>query len=116
MGALYYCVVSLSTIGFGDYVPAKVDTTSIWQSFYASVCLLWIYFGLVCVSVAIRKLGEGMGYLFKIESDENENFDTEVLEGGIENVGGFDRAPSYELVVAGTEVTSIQRDFLTVEL
>lgn len=38
------------------------------------------------------------------------------LEGGIENVVGLDRAPSYELVVAGTEVTSIQRDFLTVEL
>ena len=80
MEALYFCVITLSTIGFGDYVPDQVDDeNSIWLSFYLTFCMLWIYFGLVCVSVLIRELTIGMGYLFEIRDEDN------IVDGNLEN-------------------------------
>ena len=109
MESVYYCVITLSTIGFGDYVPGKIDgISSIWSSFYLAACTIWIYFGLVCVSVVIREMTNDMGDLLRIsggdslsENGEQDNFSS--YNSCLETLNLrsilLDPSPEYNIVV-----------------
>lgn len=109
MESFYYCVITLSTIGFGDYVPGKIDgVSSIWSSFYLAACTIWIYFGLVCVSVLIRELTNDMGDLlrisdgdFRTQSGEHDNLSNYNICLETLNLRSIllDPSPDYNIVV-----------------
>ena len=53
--ALYYCFISLSTIGFGDYVPKPASSTFL-SFLYVAYIMLWIFSGLVWMSVFLNRI------------------------------------------------------------
>ncbi|KAL3102668.1 hypothetical protein niasHT_029696 [Heterodera trifolii] len=52
----YYCLITLSTIGFGDYVPAQTDQRLHKEPFYLLFTLFFILFGLAIFSACINLL------------------------------------------------------------
>ena len=53
--AVYYCFVTLTTVGFGDFVPAQASSTDV-HAFYRVLCAVWIMFGLAWVALIITKI------------------------------------------------------------
>ena len=53
--AVYYCFVSLTTVGFGDFVPAQASGTQV-QAFYRICSAAWILVGLAWVALLIAKV------------------------------------------------------------
>ncbi len=53
--AFYYCIVTLTTVGFGDFVPAQRDRSSL-GTFYRICSGVWIWFGLACVALLIAQI------------------------------------------------------------
>lgn len=51
--ALYYCVVTLTTVGFGDFVPAQKDGSLYF--FYRLCSAAWIWFGLAYIALVISE-------------------------------------------------------------
>ena len=62
--SIYYCFVTLTTVGFGDLVPTR-DTDNIkYQGLYRVCASGWIWFGLAFVALVIsqvQSLIEGFG-------------------------------------------------------
>lgn len=54
----YYCFVTLSTIGFGDYVAGSFEKNYIW--IYKLVVVLWIVFGLAYLSMILNFISQGL--------------------------------------------------------
>ncbi|XP_054154281.1 potassium channel subfamily K member 2-like [Oppia nitens] len=54
----YYCFVTLSTIGFGDYVAGSFEREYIW--IYKLAVVLWIIFGLAYLSMILNFIGQGL--------------------------------------------------------
>jgi uncharacterized membrane protein YhaH (DUF805 family) len=50
--AVYYCFVTLTTVGFGDFVPAQTSESEI-LSFYRICSAAWIIVGLAWVALLI---------------------------------------------------------------
>lgn len=55
---LYYCFITLSTIGFGDYVAANFDRDYIW--IYKTGVVLWIIFGLGYLAMILNYISRAM--------------------------------------------------------
>ncbi|RWS12312.1 open rectifier potassium channel protein 1-like protein [Dinothrombium tinctorium] len=53
----YYSFVTLSTIGFGDYVAGQFDKD--WARYYRIVVVLWIIFGLAYLSMILNFISQG---------------------------------------------------------
>ena len=53
--AFYYCFITLSTIGFGDYVPKPASSTFL-SFLYVAYIMLWIFAGLVWMSVFLNRI------------------------------------------------------------
>jgi uncharacterized membrane protein len=54
--AIYYCFVTLTTVGFGDFVPTAPDSRL--AGFYRMCVLMWIFIGLAFISLVIAKVQE----------------------------------------------------------
>jgi hypothetical protein len=54
----YYCFVTLSTIGFGDYVAGSFEKDYIWV--YKLIVVLWIIFGLAYLSMILNFISQGL--------------------------------------------------------
>lgn len=84
MGAAYYCFITISTVGFGDFVPGtSMSTTNLqMQMIFAAVymllglALLSMCFSLIQEEIAVKfkMLGEKLG-LSKKEKDEDDDED-----------------------------------------
>ncbi|XP_038825459.1 potassium channel subfamily K member 16 [Salvelinus namaycush] len=55
--AIYYCFISLSTIGFGDYV-ADSNPDKYYPEWYSILMASWIFFGLAWLALVINHTGE----------------------------------------------------------
>ena len=62
--AVYYCFVSLTTVGFGDFVPAQGPSSSV-NDFYRICSAAWIIVGLAWVALLLTKMQK---LLVKVES------------------------------------------------
>ena len=54
--AFYYCFITLTTIGFGDYVALQKNDMLTQQHEYVTFCLIFILFGLAVLSAAMNLL------------------------------------------------------------
>ncbi len=52
--AIYYCFVTLTTIGFGDYVALQQDSSLETTPEYVAFALLFIMFGLAIVAASLN--------------------------------------------------------------
>ncbi|XP_064484867.1 potassium channel subfamily K member 4-like isoform X2 [Ornithodoros turicata] len=55
---LYYCFITLATIGFGDYVAGNFDGDYIW--IYKTGVVLWIIFGLGYLAMILNYISRAM--------------------------------------------------------
>ncbi|XP_067949022.1 potassium channel subfamily K member 1-like [Watersipora subatra] len=53
LDSLYYCIISVSTIGLGDYVPGNGYSQPS-RTFYQLSVSIYLFFGIICVMVTIR--------------------------------------------------------------
>ena len=53
--AIYYCFVTLTTVGFGDFVPAQ-QSGSDSQGIYRICTAAWIIFGLAWLSLLLARI------------------------------------------------------------
>lgn len=56
--SFYYCFISLSTIGFGDYVAGQQVGPWLWA--YKVALVLWIIFGLSYLSMILNFISQGL--------------------------------------------------------
>ncbi|CAG5124835.1 unnamed protein product, partial [Candidula unifasciata] len=54
--AFYYCFITLTTIGFGDFVALQRNNMLTNQPEYVTFCLIFILFGLTVISAAMNLL------------------------------------------------------------
>ncbi|XP_011444650.1 potassium channel subfamily K member 16 [Magallana gigas] len=80
--ALYYCFVTLSTIGFGDYIAAMSENslgTRGLEDVYRVVTYVWILFGLAYLSLLINYISN----VFIKKAEEMERLTKEKLEAEV---------------------------------
>uniref|UniRef100_A0A3Q4FZB8 Potassium channel, subfamily K, member 4a n=1 Tax=Neolamprologus brichardi TaxID=32507 RepID=A0A3Q4FZB8_NEOBR len=65
--SLYFVVITLTTVGFGDYVPGTED-----NSFFKLLVLLWIVFGLAYFASILTMIGNWLRVLSKRTRAEME--------------------------------------------
>lgn len=53
--AVYYCFVTLTTVGFGDFVPAQGSGTQV-HAFYQIFSAVWILVGLAWIALLIARV------------------------------------------------------------
>ncbi|XP_058804377.1 open rectifier potassium channel protein 1 isoform X2 [Phymastichus coffea] len=60
--AVYYAFVTLTTIGFGDYVAGQDNTKGkgLWFALYKAFLIVWILFGLGYIVMIMTFIGRGM--------------------------------------------------------
>ncbi|XP_063425529.1 potassium channel subfamily K member 16-like [Mytilus trossulus] len=85
LDGLYYCFVTLSTIGFGDYVAAISENRLSDKGagdVYRIVTFAWILFGLAYVSLIISYITN----VFVKRTEQVEKFTKDALEGEIDRL------------------------------
>ena len=71
--AAYFCFITMSTIGFGDYVPSNSFLnyeTSMYGKFQMVVCTTYIMLGLACLATVLSLIQEGL--MLKAERMKNK--------------------------------------------
>ena len=58
--SMYYCFVTLTTVGFGDFVPSRNPNGSFSQGLYRVCAAGWIWFGLAFVALLIGRVQSSM--------------------------------------------------------
>ncbi|XP_041354264.1 potassium channel subfamily K member 16-like [Gigantopelta aegis] len=70
--SLYYVVVTLTTVGFGDFVPGANEKN--FRAVYKLVVCVWIMIGLAWVALLISEVGDVMrGKVSKLINKHNSN-------------------------------------------
>lgn len=54
--SLYYCFITVTTIGFGDYVALQDPKDHLYSNTYVGISLLFIFFGLTIVGSVMNQL------------------------------------------------------------
>ncbi|KAL4230823.1 potassium channel subfamily K member 4 [Mactra antiquata] len=88
--AWYYTVVTLTTVGFGDYVPGQDDTTVRWL--YKILTAIWIFIGLSWLSMVMNLIQD----FLKLQSIKIDN-DVEKEENNEDNKAGDKKTKETEL-------------------
>ncbi|XP_018616715.2 potassium channel subfamily K member 17-like [Scleropages formosus] len=73
--SIYYCFITLSTIGFGDYV-ADSNPDRTYPEWYGCLTAVWIFFGLAWLALLINHsidILEGINAHFKQEKSQPED-------------------------------------------
>lgn len=83
-GSIYFTFVTLSTIGFGDYVPAtgdpklqlpeKASTTTatvVLFCYYMYICF-WMFTGLIFFNIVLNKMSGFINWIFEFGVTEQE--------------------------------------------
>ncbi|XP_041468161.1 potassium channel subfamily K member 10-like [Lytechinus variegatus] len=78
----YYCFITLTTIGFGDYV-AGTNSDIPYTVVYKWFTLLWIFFGLVIMATVISKMTDWL-------SERTENVKVSMKRGNKKEDGSDD--------------------------
>ncbi|XP_045202858.2 potassium channel subfamily K member 2-like isoform X2 [Mercenaria mercenaria] len=65
--AWYYTIVTLTTVGFGDFVPGQSDSDI--PVYYKLVVSAWIFFGLAWLSMMLNLVGD----FFKVQANKINN-------------------------------------------
>ncbi|KAI1895158.1 hypothetical protein AGOR_G00103420 [Albula goreensis] len=94
--AIYYCFITLSTIGFGDYV-ADNNPEKTYPEWYGSLLGVWIFFGLAWLALLIN---HGIDIL------ENANTSKKGDEGGSNDPNGPEEQPAGETSLNEVQTTS----------
>nr|CAI5855424.1 unnamed protein product [Callosobruchus analis] len=84
--SFYYCFVTLTTIGFGDYVALQNDNALIERPGYVALSLVFILFGLAVVAASINLLV----LRFMTMNTEDIKRDEQDLQSSSHNVLTFD--------------------------
>lgn len=58
LDGFYYCFITLSTIGFGDFVAGAFETKYKW--FYMVIVVFWIVFGLAYLSMVLNFITQSL--------------------------------------------------------
>ncbi|XP_066301995.1 potassium channel subfamily K member 10-like [Branchiostoma lanceolatum] len=85
--AIYFCVITLTTVGFGDFVPAKPteDMNTAANIVYKISVFLWITVGLAFLAGSLERIGTAL----KILGEKVTDMDLDPLESTDESEGGF---------------------------
>lgn len=65
--AIYYSVITLTTIGFGDFVVGQTETA--YSGWYKVLTIVWIFVGLAWFAVVLSDIGDY--FTKKVEHKEN---------------------------------------------
>ncbi|XP_045206558.2 potassium channel subfamily K member 2-like [Mercenaria mercenaria] len=69
--AWYYTIVTLTTVGFGDFVPGQSDSDL--RGFYKIIVGAWIFFGLAWLSMVLNLVGDFLKtQAKKVDNDEDK--------------------------------------------
>ena len=76
--SIYYVVVTITTVGFGDYIPGQNVKNTWLRGFYLFCVCIWIYIGMGLVATMTTKmlkwiLGGKSNSLLKVEPSSTEN-------------------------------------------
>ena len=62
--ALYFTVVTLTTIGFGDYIPAmQTSYTATARAVYDICFSIWLFAGMAYISLLVQQIGQFFGII-----------------------------------------------------
>ncbi|KAJ8309319.1 hypothetical protein KUTeg_014193 [Tegillarca granosa] len=64
---VYYCIVTLTTVGFGDFVPGIDDKDH--HPLYRGFVVVWLLFGLAWVALTINDISDN----FKTKTQKSED-------------------------------------------
>uniref|UniRef100_A0A3Q4H081 Potassium two pore domain channel subfamily K member 16 n=1 Tax=Neolamprologus brichardi TaxID=32507 RepID=A0A3Q4H081_NEOBR len=81
--AIYYCFISLSTIGFGDFV-ADSNPDNYYPKWYSVLIASWIFFGMAWLALVINhsiEILERLNNYFKKQFKKNDNQDSVAHRG-----------------------------------
>ncbi|XP_065225012.1 potassium channel subfamily K member 1-like isoform X1 [Planococcus citri] len=72
LDGLYYCFITLTTVGLGDYIPGDVPNQQ-YRALYKFFSTGYLFFSLLCVLVIVTMFNDipqlNIGVLFNLESD-----------------------------------------------
>uniref|UniRef100_A0A3Q2VKW1 Potassium channel, subfamily K, member 17 n=1 Tax=Haplochromis burtoni TaxID=8153 RepID=A0A3Q2VKW1_HAPBU len=91
--AIYYCFISLSTIGFGDFV-ADSNPDKYYPNWYSFIIASWIFFGMAWLALVINhsiEILERLNNYFKKQFKKNDN------QQGDEAGGTADKNPETQM-------------------
>ncbi|KAG7242936.1 hypothetical protein INR49_017626 [Caranx melampygus] len=78
--SIYFVVITLTTIGFGDFVAAGGSETADYLNYYKPVVLLWILVGLAYFAAVLSMIGDWFRVISKKTKEEVGEFRAHAAE------------------------------------
>lgn len=110
--AFYYCFITLTTIGFGDFVALQRDDMLSQQSQYVAFCLIFILFGLTVISAAMNLLILRFLTMNTVDEKREEREAAAAARGAVRLEG--DVITANGSVVSGAQETPEYNDLISV--